>query len=34
MKKQNKKPTTIEIATLIIEALTAVAAIINAIRWW
>ncbi len=34
MKKKKKKPTAFEIATLIIEALVAIAALITAIRWW
>ena len=33
-KKQNKKPTTYEVASLIIEALVAIAALITAIKWW
>lgn len=34
MKKKQKKPTTYEMAELIIEALIAVAALITAIKWW
>ena len=34
MKRQKKKPTTIEIAELVVEALGAIAAIITAFRWW
>ena len=33
-KKSNKKPTALEIAEIIIEALVAIAALITAIRWW
>lgn len=33
-KKPNKKPTTYEIIELIIMALTAIAALISAIKWW
>lgn len=33
-KKQNKKPTTYEIVELILKALTAIAAILTAIKWW
>lgn len=33
-RKQNKKPTNIEIAQVIIEAVAATAALISAIRWW
>ncbi len=33
-KRKKKKPTAFEIATLIIEALVAIAALITAIRWW
>ena len=33
-KRPNKKPTAIEIAQLIIAAVAAVAALINAIKWW
>lgn len=33
-KKKNKKPTTYEIVELIIMALTAIAALIQAIKWW
>jgi len=34
MKNQKEKPTTFQIATLIIEAVTALAALITAIKWW
>ena len=34
MRNQDKKPTTIEIAGLVIEAVIAVATLITAIRWW
>ena len=34
MKRQKKKPTTIEIAELVVEALGAIAALITAFRWW
>lgn len=34
MSKQNKKPTNIEIADLIIKAVAAIAALITAIKWW
>lgn len=34
MKQSNKKPTTIEIAEIIIKAVVALAALITAIRWW
>lgn len=34
MKRSNKKPTTIEIAEIIIKAVVALAALITAIRWW
>ena len=34
MKRQKKKPTTVEIAQLIIEAIAAIAALITAFRWW
>ena len=34
MGNQNKKPTTYEIASLVIEAISAIAALILAIRWW
>jgi hypothetical protein len=34
MSKQNKKPTNIDIAELIIKAVVAVAALITAIKWW
>ena len=33
-KKQNKKPTTYEIIELILKAMTAIAALISAIKWW
>lgn len=33
-KKPNKKPTTYEIVSLIIEAVVAIAALITAFRWW
>lgn len=33
-KKPNKKPTTYEIIVLILEALTAIAALVSAIKWW
>lgn len=32
--KKKKKPTAIEIATLIISAIAAIASLIQAIRWW
>ena len=32
--KRKRKPTTFEIAQLIIEAIVAVAALITAIKWW
>lgn len=32
--KPNKKPTTFEIAELIIEAIVALTALITAIKWW
>lgn len=31
---KNKKPTTIQVVKLIIEAIVAIAALITAIRWW
>ena len=34
MKKGKKKPTTMEIADLIIKAIVAAAAVISAIKWW
>lgn len=34
MKKQNQKPTTFEIANLVIEAIVALATLITAIKWW
>lgn len=34
MAKKPKKPTTYEIAELILKALTAIAALISAIKWW
>ena len=34
MNEEHKKPTAFEIATLIIEAVAAIAAIITAVRWW
>lgn len=34
MKGKKEKPTTLEIASLIIEAVVAVAALITAIKWW
>ena len=34
MAKKRKKPTTYEIAELILKALTAIAALITAIKWW
>ena len=34
MKGKKEKPTTFEIAKLIIEAVVAVAALITAIKWW
>ena len=33
-KKPNKKPTTYEIIELILKAVTALAALIQVIRWW
>ena len=33
-KKPNKKPTTYEIVELILKALTAIAALLTAIKWW
>ena len=33
-KKPNKKPTTYEIIELILKAITAMAALITAIKWW
>ena len=32
--KKQKKPTSFEITDLIIKALVAIAALINAIKWW
>jgi hypothetical protein len=32
--KGKEKPTPIQIASLVVEALTAIAAIIAAIKWW
>nr|DAT74002.1 MAG TPA: hypothetical protein [Caudoviricetes sp.] len=32
--KPNKKPTAFEIVQLVIEAATAIAALITAIKWW
>lgn len=32
--KKKEKPTTFEIAELIIEAVVAIAALISAIKWW
>ena len=34
MKEQKNKPTTYEIVGLVIKALTGIAALITAIRWW
>lgn len=34
MKNKSKKPTTFEIAELVIKAVVAVAALITAIKWW
>lgn len=35
MERKNKQePTTIEIVTIVIEAVVAAAALISAIRWW
>lgn len=34
MKSKNKKPTTFEVVTLIVEAIAAIAALISAIKWW
>lgn len=34
MSDKNKKPTTFEIADLIIKAVVALAALITAIKWW
>lgn len=34
MNKQKKKPTNIEIAELVIKAVTAIASLIAALRWW
>ena len=33
-KKPNKKPTTYEIIELMLKAVTAIAALITAIKWW
>ena len=33
-KKPTKKPTAFEIANLLIKAIVAAAALINAIKWW
>ncbi len=33
-KKPKKKPTALEIAEIVFEALTAIAALITAIKWW
>lgn len=33
-KKRKEKPTTFEIAELIIKAVVAIAALISAIKWW
>ena len=33
-KKPNKKPTTYEIIELILKAITAMAALVTAIKWW
>ena len=33
-KKPKKKPTTYEIAELILKAVTAIATLISAIKWW
>lgn len=32
--KKNKKPTTLEIVEVILEAIVAAAALISAIKWW
>ncbi len=34
MKKAKKKPTPLQIAEIIIEAVVALAALITAIKWW
>ncbi len=34
MKRRKRKPTTFEIAELIIKAIVAAAALITAIKWW
>ena len=34
MKDEDKKPTAIEIAELVIKAVVAIAALITAIKWW
>lgn len=33
-KKQNKKPTPLEIAEIVLQTITAIAALISAIKWW
>ena len=33
-KRKQKRPTAIEIATVIAEIITAIAALIAAVRWW
>ena len=33
-KKPNKKPTTYEIIELILKAVTAIATLVTAIKWW
>lgn len=34
MKKAKRKPTAIEIADIVIKAVVAIAALIQAIKWW
>ncbi len=34
MRSKNKKPTTFEVVTLVVEAIAAIAALISAIKWW
>lgn len=34
MSKKRKKPTTLEIVELIIKAVTAIATLIAAVKWW
>lgn len=33
-KKKKQKPTTLQIAEIVIEAIVAIAALITAIKWW